>query len=51
MDQQPLFDPVYAETREILLRSMPMPEAIAFSPDGKRLAIKSEKEVALYGLE
>jgi len=42
---------VDAETREILLRGMPMPEAIAFSPDGNRLAIKSEKEVALYGLQ
>jgi len=46
-----LWRPLLGETREILLRGMPMPEAIAFSPDGKRLAIKSEKEVALYGLE
>jgi hypothetical protein len=46
-----LWRPLLGETREIILRGMPMPEAIAFSPDGKRLAIKSEKEVALFGLD
>jgi hypothetical protein len=46
-----LWRPLLGETREIVLHGMPMPEAIAFSPDGKRLAIKSEKEVALFGLE
>jgi hypothetical protein len=46
-----LWRPLRGETREIVLRGMPMPEAIAFSSDGKRLAIKSEKEVALFGLD
>jgi hypothetical protein len=45
-----LWHPLLGERREIVLRGMPSPEEIAVSPDGKRLAIKSEKEVALYWL-